>query len=250
MTPPRLLMLTAALLGTLALAACGGGAPIAGTAHPTSSHSSSPTASSTPHATTTPTAVPIDPTILFTISSTVTLGTGEIGHIVQIVYKPVATLPNQSVVESLLDDQCDGWRAQFPSAEYLRTTVVATTDNGAHWQDWVGVSMNGWPVFTGDFGSFQAYCATVRALFPGTSEGYSPVPAGGSPDAAGGWATLFYGFGIANAPDHPDTPQPGDTVLSDCVIALSADALATSAIAQGWPSAPQAYPGFTCYVNR
>jgi hypothetical protein len=252
MTLPRIIALSVALLSTLALAACGGGGPIASTVHPTvkpvAGSTASPTTTATPP---TATVAPVDPDILFTISATVTLGTGEVGHVVQTVYKPVSALPDQSAVESLLDQECDGWRTRFPSAQYVHSTIKATTDGSAAWTDhWIGLSMNGWPVYTGDYGTFMAYCATVRVLFPGTIDGYTPVPAGGSPDAADGWATLFYGFGVANEPEHPVTPQPGDTVLSDCVIALGAEALATSAIAPAWPTTPQVYPGFTCDVNR
>lgn len=242
-----------ALLAALVLTGCTPTIPVASAAGPATT--------STPRATTTvapptATATPIDPNILFTISATVTLGTGEVGHVVQTVYKPAATVPDQATVESLLDESCGGWRAEFPAAEYVHAVITATTDGSSAWTNrWIGVSMNGGPVvagpvFIGDFGSFQAPCSTVRVLFPGTIDGYVPVPAGSSPDATGGWATIFYGFGIANEPEHPDTPQPGDTVLSDCVIALGAEALATSALASSWPTTPQVYPGFTCDVNR
>lgn len=222
-----------------ALSACGGGGgPAATSAAPTATPTAS--ASATPHPTATATAstAPADPSILFTISATVTAADGGIAHVVQTVYQPVATAP--AGTEALLDSECDGWRAQFPAAEYVRSTSVATTD-GTWTGGRLGLSMNGWPVYTGNFGTFQAYCATVLASIPGSVEAVTPVPAGGSPDAAGGWATLFYGYGI---PDDDST-----TVLSDCVITLGPDALADP-IASAWPSTPQVIPGATCDVNR
>ena len=180
----------------------------------------------------------VDPSILFTISATVTASDGGVAHLVQTVYRPVATPP--AGTEGRLDTDCDGLRAEFPSPAYVRSTYVATAE-GAWTGGRIGLSMNGWPVYTGDFSTFQAYCATVLAHIPGTVEAVTPVPAGGSPDAADGWATLFYGFGI------PDDDSP--TVLSDCVITLGADALA-SPIAATWPTTPQVYPGSTCDVNR
>ncbi|CAN5280887.1 hypothetical protein BH11ACT5_BH11ACT5_09760 [soil metagenome] len=233
------LVLAVVLLG--ALSACGGGGgPAASSASPSATHT--PTASATPHptasATPTATAVAVDPSILFTISSTVTAADGGVAHIVQTVYRPVATPP--AGTEGRLDTDCDGWRAKFPSPAYVRSTYVATTD-GPWTGGRIGLSMNGWPVYTGDFSTFQAYCATVLAHIPGTVEAVTPVPAGGSSDAADGWATLFYGFGI------PDDDSP--TALSDCVITLGTDALA-SAIAATWPTKPQVYPGSTCDVNR
>jgi hypothetical protein len=232
----------AVVLLTLALSACGGGAGAASTASPTVTAAPPASATATPSTTAPPTAttVPVDPSILFTISATVTAGDGGVAHMVQTVYRPAATPP--AGTEGLLDTECDGWRAQFPSAAYVRSTYVATTVGAGSWTGGrIGLSMNGWPVYTGDYSTFQAYCATVLAHIPGTVESVTPVPAGGSPDAADGWATLFYGFGI------PDDDSP--TVLSDCVITLGADALA-SPIAATWPTKPQVYPGSTCDVNR
>lgn len=229
------------LLGSLALTGCGGGSsgatPTSATPTTTATATPSPAPTPTPTATT---AAPVDPDILFTISATVTAGDGSVARVTQTVYRPVATVP--AATTDLLDQECDGWRAEFPSPAYLRSAYVATTDSSASWTGGrLGLSMNGWPVYAGDFGTFQSYCATVLADIPGSVEAITPVPAGGSPDATDGWATLFYGFGI------PD--DDGTTVLSDCVITLGADALA-SPRAAAWPSTPQVYPGRTCDVNR
>lgn len=238
----------AALSVLLTLTACSA----APAAHPTGSASATSTASATPTsastaASSTPTAAPADASILFTISATVTLGTGEVGHVVQTVHKPESAAPDQAAVEAVLDEQCDGWRGAIPAAQYVHARITATTDGSSVWANRrIGVSMNGDPVyigpaFFGDFGSFQAPCNTVGVHFPGTIDGYTPVPAGGGADSAHGWATLFYGFG---------TFDGSDIVLTDCAVVLGPDAAATSAIAAMWPTTPQVYPGATCDVNR
>lgn len=180
----------------------------------------------------------LDPDVLFTISVTATAPNGAIADLVQTVYKPVASTTQQAADEAALDGECDGWRAAYPAPEYLVSLIDVTdrSPDGASWPHSVAVvSMNGWPTFSGEVESFMAYCASVQVNL-GSSRGVTPVS--GAADAAGGWATFEYGFGIATEAGT-DVPGPTDTVLSNCAIELSAEAQA-SAIASAWvvPSSP------------
>ena len=181
---------------------------------------------------------PVDPAVLFTITVTATAPDGASADLVQTVYKPVASTAQQAADEAALDGECDGWRAAYPTPQYIVSdiSVTDTSPAGSSWQHSVAVvSMNGWPVFTGEVDSFMAYCASVQVNL-GASRGVTPVS--GAADASGGWATFEYGFGIATEAGT-DVPGPTDTVLSDCTIVLSAEAQ-SSLIASAWvvPSSP------------
>lgn len=221
----------------------------------TGAPSATPTASAsaTPTPTPTPTAAAItDPNALFTISAKLTSGTGATATILQTVYKPVATLPDLAAVQSQLDTQCTGWRDTYPTADYVVSTITATdtSTGGKSWGNGhIVVSMDGSPVFTGDASSFQAYCASVQLAIPGTIRGVTPVPAGAGSDDPLGWATINYGFGFAYDSTHPDTPQPGDSTISNCVVTLSQSATA-SALATSWLTRTQYLPDFLCDVNH
>lgn len=233
------------------LAACAPTPTLTTTAAP----GASPTASAAPSATPTPTptaAAITDPNVLFTISANLTSGTGATATIVQTVYKPVATLPDLAAVQSQLDTQCTGWRGTYPSADYVVSTVTATdtSTGGKAWNNGhIVVSMDGSPVFTGDASSFQAFCASVQLAIPGMIRGVTPVPAGAGSDDPLGWATINYGFGFNYEPGHPDTAQPGDSVISNCVVTLSQSATA-SALATSWLTRSQYLPDFLCDVNH
>ena len=223
----------AVLLVALALTGCT--TPAGDPAPSEAADSSSPVPEETE---TTDPVDPVDPTVLFTISVTATAPDGASADLTQTVYKPVAATTQQAADEAALDGECDGWRAAYPSPQYLVSdiTVTDTSPAGSSWQHSVAVvSMNGWPTFTGEVDSFMAYCASVQVNL-GASRGVTPV--GGTADSSGGWATFEYGFGIATEAGT-DVPGPDDTVLSDCTIELSADAQA-SAIASAWvvPSSP------------
>jgi hypothetical protein len=194
---------------------------------------------------------PVDPNLLFTISVTATSPEGAIAQLVQRVYKPVAATAAQVADEAALDGECDGWRTRFPSASFVVSAIDITdlSPSGASWDGAVTVaSMNGWPVFTGEVSSFQAYCASDQFAL-GASRGVTPVDAAASADAAGGWASIEYGFGIAT--DFMDEePFPGYTHFTNCTIELSQYAVDNSAIAAAWPTSVQEYPSVGCMFGE
>jgi hypothetical protein len=210
-----------------------------GSNHP----SIAPTASASPTPVL-PTITPVDPNVLFTITATATSPAGAVADLTQIVYKP--TTNAASVAQ--LDAECGSWQDYFtPSVQYLASTVTAVDRSpaGKSWSSSVAVvSMNGFPVFTGDFGSFQSPCASVFINI-GTANGVTPVDAG-SPDANRGWAMNYYGFGIATEDPGAESAGPNDTVISNCAISLSDFAVNNSSIASGWATAPQQYPDLGC----
>ena len=220
-----------------------------------------PTASGTPSGTPSPspTATAASPSpapsasgdILFTISATLTSPVGAVAHLEQVVYAPVSALDDDAAVGAQLDEECDGWRSLFTGPDYLVTSVTATdlSTGGKKWapSGQAVVSMAGTSVWQGDYTTFQSYCSSVQVLVPGSIRGVTPVPAGGSPDSAAGWATLTYGFGIATEPgtDATDSRYPQ---LTDCAITVTAAAKALSDRAATWTSAALARPG-ACEVN-
>jgi len=242
----RLLPATiAVILAASALSGCG---PTPGPA--TTSGAPTPGASATAGSSATPSPTPtVDPNVLFSITAEVTAPNGAVATVVQSVSRPVASLPDQSDVEAQLDAECDGWRTEIGTGSYLVSRIVSTVESGTWPGDLVVVSMNGWPVFSGDYSPFQAYCASAQVVVPGTARAVSPVPAGGAADDPGGWGTINYGLGLAYEAGHPDTAQPGDTVISECTISVTAAGLAESTRAASWATTPQDYPDFGCMVN-
>jgi hypothetical protein len=214
---------------------------------PSASEEISPTPtepSSTPSPT--PSTV-VDPNIMFSITATATSPAGAVADVTQVVYKPVAGSEATAAIAQL-DSECDGWESSYGSSpKFVKSTVTAVDRSpvGKHWTgDPAIVSMNGLPVFTGDFGSFQSPCASVFIKF-GTAEGVTPVTKG-SPDSGSGWATYYYGFGVTTEDPGATTPGPHDTKISNCVITLSSYATTGSAIAASWASAAQTYPELGC----
>lgn len=224
---------TLAILAAIALAGCSPGDPTAGQT------GSRPVSTATES---TPTSVPngdgpvADPDVLFSIFVTATSPSGAVADLVQTVYRPVAATTQQSADEAALDGECDGWRSEYAAAEYV-VGLIDITDRspaGSSWDRSVAVvSMNGWPVFSGEVDTFQSYCASYQVNL-GSSRGVTPIAAGAGADGTHGWAHIEYGFGIATEAGT-DVPGPNDTVLSDCVIILGAEAQA-SAIASTWVS--------------
>jgi hypothetical protein len=223
---------TLAVLAALSLAACMPGGPTPDETDSTPGPTATATETALPDDGDGPT--PLDPDVLFTISATATAPNGAVATLVQTVYKPVLTTNQQSVDEAALDSECTGWRDEYPSADYVISLIDVTDQSpaGASWEHSVAVvSMNGWPVFSGEVDTFQAYCASYQVNL-GASRGVTPVLHGSGADGAHGWAHILYGFGIATEAGT-DTPGPDDTVLSNCQVTLSAEA-ATSAIASAW----------------
>jgi hypothetical protein len=220
-----------AILAALSLAACSPGDPTDPEETDTTSTPTA-TADATPVPDDGPT--PLDPDVLFVISATATAPNGALANLVQTVYKPVSTTNQQGVDEAALDSECTGWRDEYPSADYVISLIDVTDQSpaGASWQHSVAVaSMNGWPVFSGEVDTFQAYCASYQVNL-GASRAVTPVTPGSGAEGPHGWAHILYGFGIATEAGT-DTPGPDDTVLSNCQITLSAEA-AASAIASAW----------------
>ena len=223
---------TLAVLAALSLAACMPGGPTPDETDSTPGPTA--TVDETPLPDEGDGDTPLDPAVLFTISATATAPNGALATLVQTVYKPVSTTNQQSVDEAALDSECVGWRDEYPAADYIISLIDVTDQSpaGASWEHSVAVvSMNGWPVFSGEVDTFQSYCASYQVNL-GASRGVTPVTPGSGADGHHGWAHILYGFGIATEAGT-DTPGPDDTVLSNCQITLS-DEAATSAIASAW----------------
>jgi hypothetical protein len=234
-----------AVLATLALAGCG--------VMPIPSSLPSGTSTATSSASPTPSPFPtIEADLLFTISANVTSPDGATAHLEQKVYLP--SLPDDvDALEAQLDEECDGWRGTIEPAEFVIATITAvdTSTGSHHWgyDNLVGVSMNGTPVFQGDYQSFQSFCSTVQLEIPGEVRGVSPVPLHSEPDEPGGWATLQYGFGIPTEPGTDPLDDERYIQLSGCTITLSAFARTESDIAPTWLTIPQPNPE-GCEVNH
>ena len=226
-------MATLALLAALSLAGCTPGDP--SDPHETDSTPTvTATPDETPRADDTDSDATLDPDVLFTISVTATAPNGAIAELVQTVYKPVAATDQQAVDVAALDSECTGWESDYPTPDFLVSLIDVTDQSpaGASWDRSVAVaSMNGFPVFSGEVDTFQAYCASYQVNL-GASRAVTPIAAGVGSDGPHGWAHISYGFGIATEAGM-DTPGPDDTLLSNCQVTLSAEA-ATSPIASAW----------------
>jgi hypothetical protein len=214
---------------------------------PIANPSQTPVPSDTPTPTPTPTPT-LAPTVLFTITATVLGKRGAKVDVTQTVYKPVTATPDQAADSALLDDQCGGWKTMFPDAKFITTTVTAKLEAGSPaWSknDPLGVSMDGYPAWSGSYHGFQAECASVILLMKGNIHGVAPVPATNSADGKYGWARIGFGFGLANESSSTAAPKAGATQFTACSVALSDDAK-TSVIARKWATQTQKYPGLGC----
>ena len=226
-------MATLAILAAFSLSACMPGGPTDPDetgATPTATSS----AEETPRADEDDEDAGLDPDVLFVISATATAPNGALATLVQTVYKPVSTTNQQGVDEAALDSECGGWRDEFPAAEYVISLIDVTdqSPDGSSWDRSVAVaSMNGWPAFSGEVDTFQAYCASYQVNL-GASRAVTPITAGSGAEGPHGWAHILYGFGIPTEAGQ-DTAGPNDTLLSNCQIELSTEA-ATSPIASAW----------------
>lgn len=195
-----------------------------------------------------PTQSALDPDILFRISVTAHDPNGAVADLVQTVYKPQSTTSNMAADLAELDNQCTGWQSAYPNPQYVETEIDVTdqSPDGASWGSGpvAIVSMDGAPVFSGNFTTFQAYCASVGVML-GNTHGITPV-ASGNPDAIRGWAQVLYGFGVATDPQFDLTTVGPYVTFTDCQIELSQFAIDNSAVAASWAGATQTYPLYVC----
>lgn len=204
----------------------------------------------TPTPTPAPTPTPTDAAnVLFTISATVTAPNNAKVDFMQTVYTPVATTAAMTTDTALLDKQCSGWQTMFPSRKFVTTEITSKLQPGS--PAWpknaaIGVDMDGYPAWSGNYTGFQALCASVIVTVGGHIHGIIPVPSSHSADAKMGWARADYGFGIASGSDSGTAPGPKDLRITSCSIILSSTATATSAIAPKWATQAQAQPASLC----
>jgi hypothetical protein len=205
----------------------------------------------TPTATPTPTPPPaiVDPTVLFVITATVVGKYGAKVDLVQKVYKPVDSTASMTKDTAILDEQCGGWEAMFPTRKFVTTRVTSTIEPGTGvWSkyDPIGVDMNGYPAWSGQYSGFQSACATVVVKMGGLIHGVVPVPATNSANATMGWARIDYGFAIAEDPGSTSAPRKGDLQFTACAISLSDYAKSASTVAAKWATQVQTNPGLEC----
>lgn len=213
---------------------------------PTPSATPGPTATRTakPTPTPTPTRTPapeVHGDLLFTISAKLTSPDGATATIRQSVFAPVDDLDDLRAVERQLDEECSGWRESIGEGEYLVAEITAK-DTSTGDREWGAgsqfvVMMAGTPVFQGDYSPFQAFCVSAQGDVPGTIRAVSPLVVGAEPDEPGGWATIAYGFGVADDANR----------ISACRITVTTLARAESDLAKTWPMIPQ-NAGF-CEIN-
>jgi hypothetical protein len=187
--------------------------------------------------------------VLFTITATVQGKSGARVDVVQTVYKPVTSTADMAGDTTLLNEQCDGWQTTFPKHSFVTTRVTSRLHHGSiAWSkyDPIGVDMNGYPAWSGDYGGFQSLCATVILHMGGRIHGVVPVPAANSANAPLGWARADYGFAIAEDTGSTAPPKAGELQFTSCAIALSDFAKSSSTVAAKWATQKQKYPGREC----
>lgn len=214
-------------------------------AHPSATAKpKAPTASATPIPSGPP---PLPANALFQISATVTASSnGATADLIQTVYAPIAQNPTDA---ALLDSQCnfgggDDWRQVHPNAIFLDTTMVAKLRPGSPAflpDDAVDfLYSSGANAFSGDWAPFEAPCASEFIKIPGTIHGVATVPSADPVHGYEGWAQAqgaSYGFWAGG--NQPGTPDSGGTaVVSNCVIQLSAAAIAAGPVEAAWATQP------------
>ncbi len=191
---------------------------------------------------------PLPANALFQISATVKAGSnGATADLIQTIYAPVAQDPTDA---ALLDSECnfggaEDWRQVHPNALFLDTTMVATMRPGSPAflpDDQVDFfNSSGANAYSGDWAPFEAACSPEFIKTPGTIHGVATVPSSDPIHGNEGWAqsnSASYGFWAGG--NQPGTPDSGGTaVVSNCVIQLSAAAIAAGPNIAAW--ATQAY---------
>jgi hypothetical protein len=230
------------------------------TASPTSSGVDE-TPSATPSATpsevpsATPTSTPTTPppsgqSVLFTITATAS-ATG--GSNAKVALKETVYGPNGSASAAdlaLLAKQCSDWKTNYPSAQFVTTSITSSLLPGS--PAWpatavpVGMSAGEYTAWSGNFDNFEAQCAAgVLKALPGSVHGVLPIPATNPANANTGWARSSYGFFVAWDGDAGDIPPSNRVAISNCKITLGATA-ASNSYASKWPSHPQTSGGLGC----
>jgi hypothetical protein len=198
---------------------------------------------------------PLPANALFRISATVKAGNGATADLVETVYEPS---PPDAVDTALLNAQCNypgqpdfqgqpTWQSTVPDAVYLTTDITATLrpaspafDNSA---DPVTFGFPGAPgAYSGSYGIFEAYCDSGYIQIPGAVHGVAPLSGADPVHGFYGWATASgssYGFyGGGNDPGGPDLG--GTSVVSNCVVQVSAAALSADPKLAAWTTTPYA----------
>ncbi len=256
-TKPRLLVLTAAAVA-LTLAGC---APVVSppTSSPIAGPTTQPSASATPTETPSPTPTPT-PTataasnVLFTISATA-VASGANGATVDVretVYAPVTT-PSPTDT-ALLNNQCSGWKSQYPQAAYLIAESSSSLRAGS--PAWptsstpVIVSIDGLAptAYSGNFSGFESECASPIMKFPGHIHAVAVVSATASADSTKGWAHQRYGFGEAVDGPLSSIPAKDRIVISNCAITLGPVAKADPTASKWATTIKTQQPG-GCFVG-
>jgi len=186
-----------------------------------------------------PSGSPLEVDVLFRITATATAPGGAIVELSETVHVPRAVTTTD---EGDLDTNvCDSWRSM--TDPLIQDSEIDATSISGTWPADTSIpfELGEWAIFDGSFQLAQAYCSPGMLGIPGTSNGRHVFP-GGNPDAAGGWATQFYGFSTA----FDGAPGPSDVVLSDCAIELGPGLAGTSALAPAWPAQTQPHPGSSC----
>jgi hypothetical protein len=245
------ILAAASVLAISALSGCAPASPVTppnhhkGSSSGTSNNASPPNA--TPTATPTPTGPPPLPAnALFQISATAAQPDGATVDLVETVYAPSAPTASDT---ALLNTQCNisgqpKWQASYPSSvSYLIATMTAQPRAGT--PAWntnadVATEFGGYvSAYSGAYHVAQADCAPGWIGVPGTVHGVTPVPAANSAKGKFGWASsgTTYGFdGDGNDPSDPN--GGGSTIVSNCVVQLSAAAIAAAPAISAWTSQP------------
>jgi hypothetical protein len=263
MTPTRSLLVIAATIVTVGLlAGCTPtkapvGLPTASPSSRGSDDAPSATPSQTPSETpsSTPTSTPTVPpqsrqSVLFTITATAsaTGGSNAKVHLKETVYAPTGSASATDL--ALLAKQCSDWKTNYPSAQFVTTSITSSLLAGS--PAWpaavvpVGMSAGEYTAWSGNFDNFESQCAAgVLKTLPGSVHGVLPIPATNPANASTGWARSSYGFFVAWDGDAGDIPPSNRVAISQCKITLGATAAANS-YASKWPTHPQTSGGLGC----
>lgn len=253
-------------LAALALTGCAPSASQTGNSNGLGKSSTSPSPAPAPGSTPGSTATPgdnadpnVDPNVLFTIKSTIKAYNGAIADLVEVVYRPVEVQPTFAGTAGAERELCGRyWNESIPGQRtWLKTVITSTVRGNTPWpkssRSSEYVSMNGDPLFGGDFTGFQSHCASVVLTMPGEIVGFTPLPAGADADGAKGWGSIQYGFASTKETANDDgtfTARPTDAVTTACTIDVSPAAAAESTLAGSWSSRVQKPADLSCRFGR